>query len=306
MRIFKNRGDIFFSKTNREKSAEQKILLFALVFIVAFTVVFVMFTAVKNDFSAKTFFKPENIQTTAEQGVENELILPQVSGKSNYVIMVSEEKNLLFAYLLQVDMDSVSYKITALSPNTKSNGKALADIFKYDGAENTKIAVEELIGTDFDYYISFERDKFIELFNDFGDVKYPIIDAVKYKDNQSAVAYSVRIKEGEQSIKGSDAVNLVRYYVDNSKHAQANDLLLTCLANQVNQQSYDNREVLFGKFIKSAQTNITVKDFTNATDSLLVLSYNRTGVSIYNAPVKYENNKISKDSLNEIKGYYSK
>ena len=34
MRIFKNRGDIFFSKTNKEKSTEQKILLIALVIIV--------------------------------------------------------------------------------------------------------------------------------------------------------------------------------------------------------------------------------------------------------------------------------
>ena len=30
MRIFKNRGDIYFSKTNKKKSTEQKILLIAL------------------------------------------------------------------------------------------------------------------------------------------------------------------------------------------------------------------------------------------------------------------------------------
>ena len=40
MRIFKNRGDIYFSKTNKKKSTEQKILLIALTVIVLFSVVF--------------------------------------------------------------------------------------------------------------------------------------------------------------------------------------------------------------------------------------------------------------------------
>lgn len=306
MRIFKNRGDIFFSKTNKEKSTEQKFLLFALVFIVAFTAVFVLITAVRNDFSAKKFFEPDNLQATAISDTSDEIILPQVSGKNNFVVMVSEEGNLLFAYLLQVDMDNVSYKLTALSPNTLSDGNSLAQIFKSSGAENTKIAVESLIGTDFDYYISFERDKFIEVFNNFGEIKYPVIDAVRYKDNDSAVPYSVRIKEGEQSIKGSDAVNLVRYYLDNSKPSFANDLLLACLVGQVNQDNYENREVLFRNFIKSAETNITVKDYSMSTDALLVLSASRTGVSVYNATAEYKGDSIKAESLREIRGYYTK
>ena len=68
MRIFKNRGDIFFSKTNKEKSTEQKILLIALVIIVLFSLVFMICVGAKNDFSVKKFFEPENLSTT--QAVE--------------------------------------------------------------------------------------------------------------------------------------------------------------------------------------------------------------------------------------------
>ena len=52
MRIFKNRGDIYFSKTNKKKSTEQKILLIALTVIVLFSVVFMFIVGAKNDFSA--------------------------------------------------------------------------------------------------------------------------------------------------------------------------------------------------------------------------------------------------------------
>ncbi len=56
MRIFKNRGDIYFSKSNKEKSTEQRILIIALAVIIAFTVIFVLALSIKNDFSAKKFF----------------------------------------------------------------------------------------------------------------------------------------------------------------------------------------------------------------------------------------------------------
>ena len=47
MRIFKNRGDIYFSKTNKKKSTEQKILLIALTVIVLFSVVFMFIVGAK-------------------------------------------------------------------------------------------------------------------------------------------------------------------------------------------------------------------------------------------------------------------
>lgn len=306
MRIFKNRGDIFFSKTNKEKSTEQKILISALVFIVSFTIVFVTAFAIKYDFSAKKFFKPESLQTTSADSINNEISLPEVSGKNNFVVMVSDKNRLLFVYLLQVDMDSVSYKLTTLKPDTIADGKGLDEIFVSGDAENTKLACESLIGTDFDYYISFERDKFIEIFNDFGNIKYPMLEEIKYKNNTSAVPYSVKIKDGEQNLSGNDVVNLVRYYLENDKQSFANDLLLTCLVQQVNSDNLEKSDTLFRNFIKSVDTNISVKNYSLCTDSLLVLSNERTGVSIYNAPAQYKADKITDESLREVKGYFSK
>lgn len=307
MRIFKNRGDIFFSKTNKEKSSEQRFLIIALVLIVIFSVIFVFVTAVKNDFSAKEFFKPDNISVT-ENVSENEIdILPQVSGKNNFIVLVSEENNLLFAGIIQTDMDNVAYKASMLRADTVVEGEKLGMIFKKSGAENVKKAVESLLNTSIDYYISMESDKFTEVYEKFGEINYPIINSIKYKNNDTAVPFSVRVKEGEQSLKGSQIIGLMRYYLDvEKKPSLANDIMLTILTQQINENNYENKDELFEKFIASAKTNITVKNYSMAEDSLIVLSNENTGVKVYNAPAEYKNNKITKDSIKEVRGYFVK
>lgn len=307
MRIFKNRGDIFFSKTNKEKSSEQRFLIIALVLIVIFSVIFVFVTAVKNDFSAKEFFKPDNISVT-ENVSENEIdILPQVSGKNNFIVLVSEENNLLFAGIIQTDMDNLAYKASMLRADTVVEGEKLGMIFKKSGAENVKKAVESLLNTSIDYYISMESDKFTEVYEKFGEINYPVINSIKYKNNDTAVPFSVRVKEGEQSLKGSQIIGLMRYYLDvEKKPSLANDIMLTILTQQINEKNYENKDELFEKFIASSKTNITVKNYSMAEDSLIVLSNENTGVKVYNAPAEYKNNKITKDSIKEVRGYFVK
>ena len=307
MRIFKNRGDIFFSKTDKEKSSEQRFLIIALVLIVIFSVIFIFVTAVKNDFSAKEFFKPDNISVT-ENVSENEIdILPQVSGKNNFIVLVSEENNLLFAGIIQTDMDNVAYKASMLRADTVVEGEKLGMIFKKSGAENVKKAVESLLNTSIDYYISMESDKFTEVYEKFGEINYPVINSIKYKNNDTAVPFSVRVKEGEQSLKGSQIIGLMRYYLDvEKKPSFANDIMLAILTQQINENNYENKDELFEKFIASSKTNITVKNYSMAEESLIVLSNENTGVKVYNAPAEYKNNKITKDSIKEVRGYFVK
>lgn len=305
MRILKNRGDIFFSKTNKKKSTEQKILLTSLVFIVLFTIIFIIFTGIKNDFSIKNFFKPDNFNDT-EQVTDNEIPLPQLTGKVNYFVMIKDDSNLLFSYIIQIDKDNTAYKLTTIKGNTEIDGDSLDKILLRSGEKNALLAIESLLDTDFDYYISFERDKFIDLFDHMGSVKYPLVEEIRYKNNAAPLPYSIRLKEGEQSIKGAKAVDLVRYFLDNDKESQANDFLLNCLVQQINSQNYEKKEELFQLFIKNSATNITVRDFSKSDDTLMVMSSERSGVKVYNAPVSYSNNKIKNDSLKEIKGYYVK
>ena len=177
MRIFKNRGDIYFSKSNKEKSTEQRILIIALAVIIAFTVIFVLALSIKNDFSAKKFFKPENLNVTNQISVDNDgnTEVPEVSGKRNYVTLVHKDDELLFAALVQVDMDNTSYKAAMLKAATEIDGNNLNEIYKTSGAENVKKAIDTYIGTAFDYYISMESSDCEDFLNELGTINYPIL-----------------------------------------------------------------------------------------------------------------------------------
>ncbi len=306
MRIFKNRGDIFFSKTNKEKSTEQKILLIALVIIVLFSIVFMICVGAKNDFSVKKFFEPENLSTT--QAVEESTIeLPQVSGKTNYIVTVSEKESLLFAELIQVDFDNTSYKVCTLKPSTEYDGSTLSYIYSHSGVQNVKSAVENMFSTSIDYYIDFEKDKFADYYDSLGAVNYAVGSDIKYKNNKTAVPYTVRIKAGEQVIKGSQAVNLVRYYLESGNNQSgANDILLTSLSKQLNAENFAEKDSFFQDFVTKANTNITVRDYAAADDKITVLCNSQNGISIYGAEIKYKNNKITKKTLQKAKGYFTK
>lgn len=305
MRIFKNRGDIYFSKNNKEKSTEQKILLIALAVIVLFTFVFMLCVAAKNDFSIKKFFEPEDLSTTT--AVEDSTVaLPQVSGKTNYIVTVADNENLLFVELVQVDLDNKSYKICTLKSSTEYDGSTLGYIYAHSGVLNVKSATENMISTTFDYYIDFQRDKFTEYFDSLGSVNYALVSDIKYKNNKSAVPFTVRMKAGEQVIKGTQAVNLVRYFLETNSQQSANDVLLTSLSKQINVDNFANKDSLFQDLVTKSNTNITVRDYSAADDDITVLCNSQNGISVYGAEVKYDKNKITKDTLQNVKGYFVK
>lgn len=306
MRILKNRGDIYFSKSNKKKSNEQKILIIALVVIVVFTVLFLTALAIKYDFSAKKFFAPDNLEEVIVTQEEEQIVLPQVSGKRNFVSLVCKEDNLLFVMLVQVDMDNVSYKVSTLKAETVVDGTSLMQAYKGGGSANVKKAVESLVGEDFDYYIEMQSDKFAEFFNELGEVNYPVATDIRYKSEGKAVNYSLKIKAGEQRLSATQVISLVRYYLDNGNVSASNDLMLNCMQMQLNSKNHENKEELFAKFIACSSTNITVKDFSMADDNLVVLTNDELSVGLYSAIAEYDGNKITNDSLQRLKGYFVK
>lgn len=309
MRIFKNRGDIYFSKSNKEKSTEQRILIIALAVIIAFTVVFVLALSIKNDFSAKKFFEPENLNATNQISADNDddTEVPDVSGKRNYITLVHKDDELLFAALVQVDMDNTSYKAAMLKAATEIDGNKLNEIYKSSGAENVKKAIDTYIGTEFDYYISMESSDFEEFFNELGTINYPILNDIKYREDDSPASYSLKIKSGEQNISGKHFINLIRYYLDaENSSSQASELLLASLSQQLNGENAQISEKLFREFVSLSDTNISVRDFSLAGDRLSILGNDLVAKGVYNAQAGYDGNRLTDDSLKKIKGYFVK
>ena len=85
MKIFKNRGDIYISKSKGIKSAEERVLLIILAIIVILTIAFVVMLSQKYS-SVAEFFVGEDV-SVSDMAVDDMESLPQISGKSNYLLI---------------------------------------------------------------------------------------------------------------------------------------------------------------------------------------------------------------------------
>lgn len=307
MKIFKNRGDIYISKSGYKSSREERILLSLLAIIVIFTIVFLVIMSSKYS-SAKEFFADGEISTTAvEENTDN--VLPDISGKTNFVIMETDEQNqkLHYVYLVQADSDSLAYKVSALSPATKIDNDSISSIYADGGGANVQARLTEYFNFEIDYYISFKASDFVEFANKLGSFVYTSPQQVKFDKESENDAYSIRIKAGESNIDGKDLSNLLRYYsVDKPNYTLANEALLYGLKGCFNAENYDDCDSLFRLLISHSSTNITVRDFENAKPSLEVFCIKNADITAYPANAEYQKKVLTQNAVKEIKGYFSK
>ncbi len=292
-------------KTKFKSDVEQKVLISILAFIIVFTTVFVIFIGFKYDFSAKKFFTPDDLKVVA---VENDDVLPQVSGKKNYLFIMNNEdtKEMYFCTVIQVDLDTLSYKAATIKNDTQIEGKKLSEIYANAGGAGVQTNLNAYLGINIDYYVDESVNNFSDWFDSLGKVNYTLIDDVRYKDT-SRYGFNIKLKSGEQVLDGDKASKLLRYFAGEGDNISAvNDIFLAALSQQINAENYDQREKLFNIFIEKSETNFTVKDFTESVDGLKVLSDDTTGVNVYNVNTSCENGKLTEQSLSDIKAYFAK
>jgi anionic cell wall polymer biosynthesis LytR-Cps2A-Psr (LCP) family protein len=307
MKIFKNRGDIYISKSKFKSSKEQRILVILLILIIVATIAFVILMNQKYS-TVSEFFADGEISTTV-QSDDNEIALPSISGKTNFMIMETDEEESIIHYILliQADNDSLSYKVTTLSPNMTIDGTSLLDLFESGGTASLQTRLTEYFGFEIDYYAQFEVDDFIEFANKMGSFVYPSNQEIRFSGGTGDDTYTIHINEGEQNISGKDLSNLLRYYSNDSvNYSTSNEVMLYALTELFNQDNFDDVESLFRMFITSSTTNITVRDFEDGKDALEVFCYKNTDVTVYSTIAEYENNALTQSSASEIKGYFSK
>lgn len=292
-------------KTKFKSDVEQKVLISILAFIIVFTAVFVIFIGFKYDFSAKKFFTPNDLKIVE---VENDDVLPQVSGKKNYLFIMNNENTneMYFCTVIQVDLDTLSYKAATIKNDTQIEGKKLSEIYANAGGAGVQTNLNAYLGINIDYYVDESVNNFSDWFDSLGKVNYTLIDDVRYKDT-SRYGFNIKLKSGEQVLDGDKASKLLRYFAGEGDNILAvNDIFLAALSQQINAENYEQREKLFNVFIEKSETNFTVKDFTESVDGLKVLSDDTTGVNVYNVNTSCERGKLTEQSLSDIKAYFAK
>ncbi|MBQ7741064.1 MAG: LCP family protein [Eubacterium sp.] len=313
MKIFKNRGDFYISKSSFSASKQAKILYALLVLIVAFTIVLVIMLHAKYP-SAALFFSDGEVSTTevTEEGEEEEEpqeALPEISGKTNFLIYETDDDNTSFHWLclIQADKDNLSYKVVSLPLDMKIDKESISDIYSISGGAGLQKKLTEYFGFEIDYYAGFEYNDFVEFANKLGTFVYPSIEEVVYSGGKKDDKYSLHINEGEQTINAKELTNLLRYYSQKEKnYALENEIALRALTSLLNGDNFEDCDSLFKLFVKNTSTDISVRDFENSRDALMVFCKRNGDVTLYSSNPELEGEILTQKSVKDIKGYFSK
>lgn len=309
MKIFKNRGDIYISKSRTGADREQHILLGILAAVLLVSIVVVVYVGAKSDFSAKKFFAPDQTLAVTQAGDTTAAPeLPRVSGKTNYLLALTgkDNQNLYTAVLIQTDLDSVSYKICNLLPQTTAEGSTLAGVYTRGGINSLVQMTETATGVKPDFYIVMTLTDFASFFDDMGEVNYPLAADIKYRNTTAADPFSLRMNAGEVSLNGKRFTALWRYFLEEKDIKSANDLGLAALNTLFSAENGAKKDELFRDFIAQARTNLTVRDFSRRSDNITVLTGTQNGVNAYNVEPEYNGNALTARDKSTIQGYFSK
>lgn len=307
MKIFKNRGDIYIPKSDYKRSREKNILLILLAITVIITIVFIIFMN-KNYPTVSSFFADGEISTTAAVN-NNDTALPQISGKTNYLFVETDddETNIHYAVLIQADKDNLAYKVATLSPQMTVNGKSLFKILSTDGGAGLQKDLSEYFGFEIDYYACFKDNDFTNFADNIGKFAYKSDKDIRHDGGSGDDTYTIRLRKGESYLDGEDFSNLMRYYsVDTKNYSAANELVLYGLTELFNEKNYEDCESLFRLFNKSASTNISVRNFEDNKNSVEVFCYKNTDITVYGCVPIYSETALTQESLKDVKGYFSK
>jgi len=308
MRLFKNRGDIYISKSGVNASKQAKILYLLLVFTVIFTVAFVIFLAQKYD-SVADFFARGEVTVTEQAVPTDEDLLPKIEGKTNFLIMETNdaETELHYLFLLQADKDNLAYKAAALPLELTVEEQSVTDIFKQGGSAALQKQLTQYLGFEIDYQVQFKTSSFVEFANKLGSFLYIANEEIRFSGGEEDDSYSLHINPGEQKLAGRDINNLLRYYAQEEKNYTAeNELILQIFTGLLNEKNYENCEGYYRLFVKSANTDITVRDFENGKNALEVFCTKNNDITVYSVNAETEDTDLSPAFEKELRGYFSK
>ena len=307
MKFFKNRGDIYIPKSDYKKSKEEMILKILLIFIVIFTIVFIVLLNHKYS-SVAQFFGEGEVTTT--QAVFDEEELPKISGKTNFLLLETDDnqESIHYIMLIQADKDTMAYKICSFSPEMKIDKQSISDIYKIGGGASLQTKLTEYFGFEIDCYAEFENSSFVDFSSKFGNMIFYSDEDIRFSGGSEDDKYTIHVNEGEQNINGKELSNLLRYYsLEKKQYGLENELFLSALSQMFNEENYEDCDSLFRLFIKSSKSNVTVRDFENEKNALMIFCLKNTAITVYSTVCEYnKSNVLTAQSVKQIKGYFSK
>lgn len=267
----KKRSLRFETTKNKNNKKTSAFLLSFIAFVVVFGGLSVMLLIVNSGGDIDKMIGIDKVKPTDEITSSNgsEMILPEVSGKANFLLVLEDDDVLEMCAVVHADMDKLKLTVRVLDPEEKSGDKTLQKSYSDGGLQGLKTAVEGT-GVEIDRYAATDEKGFRSIFKAVGN---NVTVNVPQKINVSSDKMSLRLNEGEQKMT---AVTLSKYLRCDSPSKEAKlkaqETVLCALLDQlINEDNLSQGENLFGTIVNELKTDISALDYVQNQSCLEVL-----------------------------------
>lgn len=260
-----------FSKPKKNKKVNPKFKYLALSFSL-FIIILAVFSAFL--FMRSIDFDFNNIvdRTTAEEPsdtvseISQSYSVSELTGKTVYLFMITNDSSVAdFGFIITADFDSKNITVKSFDAGKKlADGKSFADIYEGGLIDELKQRINSDFSISVNKYIVCTPTQLKKIIASFGGITVNVTQAVNYKSPE----FNVILDKGEQKLSDE----FVYKYLAVSSDTERSRIMCDILNGALTPENSEKSEVLFKNFVNNCKTDISVIDFSNASEKIKIYS----------------------------------
>ena len=261
--MFKNNNS--FDTKSSNKSVKYFIIAFSLFILILSVVSVVMFMS-SIDFDINNLTGKTTQQNESYANVlQNDKTLSELTSKSKILFICEKDSNLDFVCLIDTDFEKSYMSVSCYDDSDLISGEeTFEQLYNEKSAQGILDALGDHLGTQIEKYIVCSRTQLRDIISLFDDISVNVSKPVDYH----SFDFNLELKEGKQVLSDD---YIVKYLVISDNNTRSN--IICDIINSILIPKYtENSQELFTSFVNNCETNISVIDYSETIDDLVVYS----------------------------------
>ncbi len=250
-----------FDKKVSSKSLKYFIIAFAVMLLILSVVsVFLFMRSIDYNFDNLTGETTQETETLAEIYAEK-FYVSSLTGKSKILFVCeSNDDALNFACVIDTDFEQGYIKVKSYDKDDEFLGKKLFSYYEEKSVDGLK----EAFGFNIDKYVICNQKQLQDILSLFENIYISVNSPVDYRSQD----FNLQLKEGKQ-ILSDDYIAKYLIVSDNATRSQ----IMCDILNSILVAEYtENSQKLFTAFVNNCETDISVIDYSEKIDELIIYS----------------------------------
>ncbi len=208
-------------------------------------------------------------------GENSSFVVKKVKGEENILMYCTDddEKKVTFLAAVKFDMTEKEIKVLPISVKDKIftfNTKKVnaSKCFSEAGELQLVKSVEIYIGIEFDKYIGCKEGSVEGIIANFLPLQMEFEKDMTFKRDSDTVVF----EEGTHELSDDAVVKLLTYSSGEGENEFRGEVLLQMFRQYFNENSVENRNIIYSNIISQTDSDISIVDFTSYKDCIVVLS----------------------------------